>query len=148
MHAFVRSLAAATPVVNASVRLIARNNEVLGTAKTDSRGYARSMPASSGRGRAGAGRAGGGTPDGDYAFLDLVYRRLRPHRPRRQGPHEPGPIDAFAYTDRGVYRAGEEVYLAAIVRDKSGKAASLPVRAVVEHVDRELRCACVALKFW
>src|SRR5262249_23224078 len=41
MHVFVRSLAAATPVVNANVRLIARNNEILAVAKTDSRGYAR-----------------------------------------------------------------------------------------------------------
>src|SRR5581483_12365241 len=41
MHAFVRSIADATPVVNVNVRLIARNNEVLATARTDSRGYAR-----------------------------------------------------------------------------------------------------------
>ncbi|MEQ1384014.1 hypothetical protein ABLW58_25515, partial [Salmonella enterica] len=41
MHVFVRSIADATPVVNTNLRLLARNNEVLGTAKTDSRGYAK-----------------------------------------------------------------------------------------------------------
>ena len=41
VHAFVRSLATAAPVANATMKLIARNNEVLGTATTDQRGYAR-----------------------------------------------------------------------------------------------------------
>ena len=44
IHGFVRSLATTTAVVNANVRLLARNNEVLGTAKTDSRGYVRFDP--------------------------------------------------------------------------------------------------------
>src|SRR5690606_7477042 len=41
IHAFVRSLAATVPVANASVRLVARNNEVLDEARTDARGYVR-----------------------------------------------------------------------------------------------------------
>ena len=41
VHAFVRSLAAATPSAGVNVKLIARNNEVLGTAKSDANGYAR-----------------------------------------------------------------------------------------------------------
>ena len=60
VHGFVRSLATAEPVVNANVRLVARNNEVLGTAKTDSRGYVR-FDAGLPRGEGGQapGRAGG-----------------------------------------------------------------------------------------
>ena len=106
---FVRSLATATPVVNANLRLVARNNEVLGTAKTDSRGYAplRCRPQAR-RGRSGAGRAGrrarptATTPSStsSTAAFDLTDRGVK-------GRAAPGPIDAFAYTDRGVYRPGE-----------------------------------------
>ena len=127
MHAFVRSLATATPVVNANVRLIARNNEVLGTAKTDSRGYAR-FDAGLKRGEGGLAPAVlvAETPDGDYAFLDLATaafdltdrgvkgrnppgpdRCLRLHRPRRLSPRRDGaPDDAGARPRRqGLGRA-------------------------------------------
>ena len=125
VHAFVRSLADATPIVERQrASLIARNNEVLGTAKTDSRGYAklRCRPDARRR-RPGAGRA------------RRRKRRRRLRLPRSDAPAPsisptaasraaipPGPIDAFVYTDRGVYRAGEEVHLTALVRDQTGKA--------------------------
>ena len=41
MHAFVRSLATANPSAGVNVKLVARNNEVLGTAKADANGYAK-----------------------------------------------------------------------------------------------------------
>ena len=41
IHALVRSLSEATAIADTSVKLIARNNEVLATAKTDERGYAK-----------------------------------------------------------------------------------------------------------
>jgi hypothetical protein len=41
VHAFVRSLASTDPIGSANVKLIARNNEVLATLKTDANGYAR-----------------------------------------------------------------------------------------------------------
>ena len=92
---------------------------MLGTAKTDSRGYAR-FDAGLTRGEGGLAPAVlvAETPDGDYAFLDLADRGLRPDRPRRQGPQpRRARIDVFAYTDRGVYRPGETVHLTALVRD-------------------------------
>ena len=92
MHAFVRSLATATPVVNANVRLIARNNEVLGTVKTDSRGYAR-FDAGLKRGEGGLAPAVlvAETPRRRLRLPRPGHRRLRPHRPRRQGPQSAGP---------------------------------------------------------
>ncbi len=136
VHTFIRSLATAVPVVNASLRLIARNNEVLGTAKTDSRGYARFDP--------GLRRGEGGqapavlvaeTSTGDYAFLDMATAAFDLSDRGVAGRAEPGPIDAFVYTDRGVYRPGEDVHLTTLVRGRSGSAASVPVTMIFSRPD-------------
>ena len=125
------SITAATPVVNANVRLIARNNEVLGTVKTDSRGYAR-FDAGLKRGEGGLAPAVlvAETPDGDYAFLDLSTAAFDLTDRGVKGRQEPGPIDGFAYTDRGVYRGGEAVHLSALTRDRTGKASGVPVSSL------------------
>ena len=136
MHAFVRSLAAATPVVNANVRLVARNNEILATAKTDSRGYVRFNPGlKAGEGGLAPAVLVAETSEGDYAFLDLATGAFDLTDRGVKGRSPPGPIDAFAYTDRGVYRPGEEVHLTTLVRDRAGKAASVPVTLIVSRPD-------------
>ena len=136
MHAFVRSLAAATPVVNANVRLVARNNEILAAAKTDSRGYVRFNPGlKAGEGGLAPAVLVAETSEGDYAFLDLATGAFDLTDRGVKGRSPPGPIDAFAYTDRGVYRPGEEVHLTTLVRDRAGKAASVPVTLIVSRPD-------------
>jgi alpha-2-macroglobulin len=136
LHAFVRSLAAATPVVNANVRLIARNNEILATAKTDSRGYARFNPGlKAGEGGLAPAVLVAETSEGDYAFLDLATGAFDLTDRGVKGRSPPGPIDAFAYTDRGVYRPGEQVHLTTLARDRAGKAASVPVTLIVSRPD-------------
>lgn len=136
IHGFVRSLASATAVVNANVRLLARNNEVLGTAKTDSRGYVRFDPGLK-RGEGGQAPAVlvAETPAGDYAFLDMATAAFDLTDRGVKGRAEPGPVDAFAYTDRGVYRAGEAVHLTTLVRTRSGAAASIPVTLIISRPD-------------
>ncbi|MBO0740198.1 MAG: alpha-2-macroglobulin family protein [Hyphomicrobiaceae bacterium] len=136
MHAFVRSLAAATPVVNANVRLIARNNEILATTKTDSRGYARfNRGLKSGEGGLAPAVLVADTSEGDYAFLDLATGAFDLTDRGVKGRNPPGPIDAFAYTDRGVYRPGEQVHLTTLARDHAGKAAGVPVTLIVSRPD-------------
>jgi uncharacterized protein YfaS (alpha-2-macroglobulin family) len=136
LHVFVRSLAGATPVINANLRLLARNNEVLGTVKTDSRGYAR-FDAGLKRGEGGLAPAVlvVDAPDGDYAFLDLSTAAFDLSDRGVKGRASPGPIDAFAYTDRGVYRPGEQVHLASLVRDPAGKASNVPVTVIFTRPD-------------
>jgi len=124
IHAFVRSLATAKPVTGAEVRLVARNNEVLATATTDAEGHA-AFPV-------GLARAEGGltptvivaaTKAGDYAFLDLTGAAFDLTDRGVEGRPAPGPLDAFVYTERGVYRAGETVYATAVLRDGHANAA-------------------------
>ncbi|MGI9403468.1 MAG: alpha-2-macroglobulin family protein [Hyphomicrobium sp.] len=136
VHAFVRSLAEAQPTADVSVKLIARNNEILGTAKTDSNGYVRF--------ETGLARGEGGlrpallvaeSDSGEYAFLDLTLGAFDLTDRGVKGREAPGPLDAYVSTERGVYRPGEDVHIAAIVRDKGGKAATLPVTLIVSRPD-------------
>ena len=44
---------------------------------------------------------------GEYAFLDLTTAAFDLTDRGVKGREAPGPLDAFAYTERGVYRPGE-----------------------------------------
>ena len=136
IHGFVRSLATAAPVVNAKVRLMARNNEVLGSGRTDSRGYVR-FDAALARGEGGQAPAVlvAETAAGDYAFLDMATAAFDLTDRGVKGRAEPGPVDAFAYADRGVYRPGESVHLTALVRTRSGEASAVPVTLIFWRPD-------------
>ena len=135
VHVFVRSLARATPVVNVNLRLLARNNEVLASAKTDSRGYAR-FDAGLQRGEGGLAPAVlAADADGDYAFIDVSAAAFDLTDRGVKGRSAPGPIDAFAYTDRGVYRPGETVHLAALARTRQGGAVATPLSLIFSRPD-------------
>ena len=136
IHAFVRSLASAEPAASATVRLVARNNEVLGTAKTDASGYARFEPGLK-RGEGGMAPAVlvAEASGGDYAFLDLTTAAFDLSDRGVKGREQPGPLDAYLYTDRGVYRPGESVHLSGLVRDRAGRASTLPVTLIVMRPD-------------
>jgi alpha-2-macroglobulin len=136
IHAFVRSLASTEQVAGASVRLVARNNEILGTAKTDANGYVRF--------EAGLKRGEGGMapailvaegPSGDYAFLDLTTAAFDLSDRGVKGRDASGPLDAFLYAERGVYRPGETVFLTGLVRDRAGKASGVPMTLIVSRPD-------------
>jgi uncharacterized protein YfaS (alpha-2-macroglobulin family) len=136
VHTIVRSLATTMPIVNVNVRLVARNNEVLAASKTDSRGYVK-FDTGLQRGEGGLAPAiiVAETAQGDYAFLDLSTAAFDLTDRGVKGRQEPGPIDAFAYTDRGVYRPGEEVHLTALARDRTAKAANVPITVVFVRPD-------------
>ncbi len=136
VHTFVRSLATAAPIADTEVRLIARNNEVLGTMRTDAKGYAR-FDGGLARGEGGLAPAfvSAETRGGDYAFLDMTVTAFDLSDRGVKGRAAPGAIDAFAYTDRGVYRPGETVHLTTLVRDRNANAAGLPVTAIVTRPD-------------
>lgn len=125
LTASVRSLGTAKAVGQASVRLVAVNNEILGETVSDNDGLARFAP--------GLLRGTGGlapallvaeTKAGDYAFLDLARPAFDLGDRGVEGRPAAGPIDIFAWTERGVYRPGETVHAAAIVRDDKAEALS------------------------
>ncbi len=136
VHAFVRSLADATPIAGAAVKLVARNNEVLATAKTDAQGYAK-FDAALAKGEGGAQPAVlvAEKGAGEYAFLDLTLNAFDLSDRGVKGRDASGPIDGYVYTERGVYRGGEEVAVTALVRDNKGRAATLPTTLIVHRPD-------------
>ena len=136
VHAFVRSLARAEPSAGVNVKLIARNNEVLGTAKSDANGYAHFEPGLS-RGEGGLQPAllVAESDGGEYAFLDLTASAFDLTDRGVKGREAPGPLDGYLYTERGIYRPGEDVHITGLVRDAAGKAASLPVTLIVTRPD-------------
>ena len=52
-----------------------------------------------------------------------------------KGRDPAGPIDAYVYTERGVYRGGDEVNITALVRDQFGKASAVPTTLIVSRPD-------------
>ena len=136
VQVFVRSLASAEPQGDVEVRLIARNNEVLATKKTDALGVATFDP---GLARGEGGLAPGlvvATEGVDYGFLDLGSAAFDLTDRGVKGRAVSGAMDAYLYTERGVYRTGETVALTALLRDGKGAAVpGLPLTIVVRRPD-------------
>ncbi len=137
IHVFVNSLATADAKSGIEVRLISRGNEVLATRRTDASGHAQfEAGLTNGEGGSAPSLVAATDPQGDYAFLsfkqpgfDLTDRGV-------SGRPAPNGLDAFVYTERGVYRSGETVYLTALLRDAQGAAAlGVPLTLVVERPD-------------
>ena len=136
LHGFVRKLSSADAVAGAKVTLLARNNEVLGTAQTDAQGYVRFDPGLT-RGTGGAAPAMMTVEQtGDFAFLDLSKPGFDLSDRGVEGRAAPGPVDVFATTERGVYRPGEVIHLTALARDGAASAIdALPLTLVVTRPD-------------
>jgi alpha-2-macroglobulin len=137
VHVLVRSLASSNPVSDVEVRLIAKNNEVLATKTADKTGYVRFEPGLS-RGSDGLAPAVITVSDnkGDYGFLDLTQTSFDLSDRGVKGRVAPGPLDAFIYTERGVYRSGETVNSTALLRDAAGNAVqNLALTGVVTRPD-------------
>ncbi len=143
---FVNSLATADARGYVSVRLVARNNEVLATKNADRYGFVH-FDAGLARGEGGMSPAAVVVTDkSDYAFLSLKSPAFDLSDRGVTGRQQPAGLDAFVYTERGVYRTGESVSVTALLRDARGvAAASVPLTLVVERPDGvEYRRAVVA----
>lgn len=136
VHAFVNSLATANVKYGTEVRLLARNNEVLATKTTDDAGHVY-FEANLTRGEGGSSPALLIAVDkSDYAFLSLKAPAFDLSDRGVMGRRVPDGLDAFVYSERGVYRSGETVYLTALLRDAKGVAATgVPLTLVVERPD-------------
>ena len=134
--AIARSLATAEPLAGVELRLLARNNEVLATKTTGDDGRVSFDP--------GLSRGTGGSAPGaivaqrkdDYNFLSLTQAPFDLTDRGVSGRDAPKALDAFLYTERGVYRSGETVFVSGLLRDAKGAAVgALPLTFVVKRPD-------------
>jgi hypothetical protein len=137
VHVLARSLANARPMGEVELRLIARNNEVLATLKTDAAGHVR-FDSGLARGTDGLAPAiiAAGDGRGDYGFLDIAGAAFDLADRGVKGRLAPQGLDAFVATERGVYRPGETVNVTALLRAPSAEAvAGLPLTLVYKRPD-------------
>jgi uncharacterized protein YfaS (alpha-2-macroglobulin family) len=133
---FIHSLATAEPRGSVEVRLMARNNEQLAVRQTDRNGFIH-FEAGLARGEGGLAPAAiVAAEKNDYAFLSLKSPAFDLSDRGVAGRAIPAGLDAFIYTERGVYRTGENVAITALLRDALGAAAlNVPLTVVVERPD-------------
>jgi alpha-2-macroglobulin len=133
---FARSYASAKPMGGIKLTLVAKDNNVLSTVTTDNSGRADFA--------GGLLRAtGGDSPvvvmaygnNGDFSFLDMRRSAFDLTDRGVSGRETPGPIDAFLYTERGVYRPGETVQSTTMLRDRLGAAIVSPLTLVATRPD-------------
>jgi uncharacterized protein YfaS (alpha-2-macroglobulin family) len=137
VHAFVHSLETAGPKGAVEVRLMSRNNEILAVKRSNQAGYVGFEPGLT-RGEGGQSPALLVASDagGDYAFLNLKAPSFDLSDRGVAGRAVPAGLDAFLYTERGVYRSGETVEVTALLRDGQGVAAlDVPLTLVIERPD-------------
>jgi uncharacterized protein YfaS (alpha-2-macroglobulin family) len=137
IHVFVHSLDSAQVKSAVEVRLLARNNEILATKRSDDAGYAAFEPGlARGEGALSPALLIATDTRGDYAFLSLKSPAFDLSDRGVSGRRVPSGLDAFVYAERGVYRSGETVEVTALLRDGQGVAAvGVPLTLVVERPD-------------
>ncbi|MGX9993491.1 MG2 domain-containing protein (plasmid) [Rhizobium sp. Z1P35] len=137
LNVFTRSLASAKPISGVELQLLAKNNEVLGTATTDENGRA-TFTAGLIRGTAALTPAVITAKNGasDYVFLDMTRAGFDLSDRGVMGRAAPGAIDVLTFTERGIYRAGETVHAQALARDTDGNAIdNLPLTFIFSRPD-------------
>ena len=123
-----RSIRTALPLADVSLALIAKSDEVLASSRTGADGLF-TVPAGLLRGEGGnaprmltaSGADGSFTPiDLDAPALDLSALDIAGRAP-------PGALDAFLWTDRGIYRPGETLHLGALLRTRDAGPVKAPL---------------------
>lgn len=137
----IHSLATSKPLGNIHLTLYARNNSILGATISDEQGVAK-FPKTILEGNGGREplMLMANDPQNDFNFLDVSIAPYDLSDRGVAGRVAPGPTDAFLYTERGVYRPGETMYLTALLRDDRGQALDngLPLTVRVLRSDNQV----------
>ncbi|PZR14637.1 MAG: hypothetical protein DI532_09030 [Azospirillum brasilense] len=128
LAAQLRGLGDAKPRAGAKVALVARNNDILAEAESDADGVARfDAPLLRGEGPVAPVALHAALGD-DLVALQLDAAAFDLSDRGAEGLAQPGPLDAFLWLERGIYRPGETVNVTALLRDAAGRPRDLPLR--------------------
>ncbi|MBV2128541.1 alpha-2-macroglobulin [Arsukibacterium indicum] len=140
---FVLSLVNGEPVAGADVALLGRNGVPLFSAKTDARGSVSFGKTNSFQREQQpvvyrVSRSSNGIVDTSFIPFDRYSRQLDYSKfntsGQYQSPEDSKSLTAYMFSDRGIYRPGEQVKLAAIIRhgDLSNADSGLPLKVQVQ----------------
>ncbi len=135
----IRGYADAKPKSGVRLQLMARNNDILGEAATDADGVARfAAPLMHGEGPLAPAVVHAFGPDDDFAALDLSVAAFDLSDRGVEGAPHPGPLDAFVWLDRGIYRPGETVRVMALLRDDAGAPTDVPAHVTIKRPNGQI----------
>ncbi|MGE0418321.1 MAG: MG2 domain-containing protein, partial [Acetobacteraceae bacterium] len=135
----VRGYADAKPRPDAVLRLLAENNDILAETRTDAMGVGRfAAPLTRGEGPMAPRAIQVFAGDNDFATLDLTSAAFDLSDRGVAGLPQPGPLDAYVWLDRGIYRPGETVQVMSLLRDDGGRPADVPTRVIVRRPDGQV----------
>ena len=138
LNVFARSLQSAQPLAGLEVVLLSRGNEPIAKAVTTSDGRA-SFAAGLMKGRGAAEPAAVMASDAakqEFSRIELSKAAFDLSDRGIDGRAQPGPVDAFLYAERGIYRPGETVQLMTLLRDQGATAlADMPLTLIVKRPD-------------
>lgn len=124
-HLFVMSVADGKPVANAKVELLGRNGQPLLSGRTDAQGQAELGKVDQFRREKQptvylVSRERDGVTDSTFIPFDRYTRQLDYSKFRTDGSYQDAAsekaLNAYIFSDRGIYRPGEKVQLASIIR--------------------------------
>ena len=126
---FANSIKTAEPLANVKLDFIGRNNQTTGTATTDDNGIAKfkldhDLPHGFDINLITA------TKGNDYNFLHFNRTEVNTSRFEVDGKYDnPSGYDAYIYGDRDLYRPGETINIACVVRDLDwGLPGTMPIK--------------------
>ncbi|MBF7073498.1 alpha-2-macroglobulin [Glaciecola sp. MH2013] len=135
---FVQSISSGKPAANVKVELLGKNGKSLFTRTTNELGHA-SMPSARDFQREQQATVFVASVDGDVSFIpyDRYTRQINYSRFDVSGLYDYGGdanagVSGFVFSDRGIYRPGESVDLAGIVKGKGFKdLAGIPLELII-----------------
>ena len=120
LRVYARSYATADAMANTQIDLLAKNQEVLQSLTTNAQGFVDfSLPMMSGQGGLTPIEVKATNPAGLVSYLDLTGQQMDLADRPVAGAEPLGLFNAYLFTERGVYRPGEDVVLSGLVRNKS-----------------------------
>jgi len=119
LRVYARSYTSAEPLIETQIELIAKNEEVLQTLTTNAQGYVQfSLPMMNGQGGLKPIEIRARNQHGLVSYLNLLGKELDLSDRPISGADPLGLFNAYLFTERGVYRPGEDVVLSGLVRNK------------------------------
>ncbi|HEY8287647.1 MAG TPA: MG2 domain-containing protein, partial [Acetobacteraceae bacterium] len=135
----VRGYSDVLPRAGVSLRLLADNNDILADTVTDADGVGRfAAPLLHGEGPLAPRLVQAFGPGDDFTLLDLNAASFDLSDRGVAGLPDPGPLDAFVWLDRGIYRPGETVQVMALLRDDAGQPTDIPAHVIVRRPNGQI----------